>query len=80
MALTDEEKLVVIKEAFIRKIESVDEYATMVSFIQNITTAQLKAVISNSINNDADNFEDSAVDATATAGNYDDLATEVDNF
>jgi len=80
MALTDDEKLRMIKNIFNVKINSIATLAAMKTFITNVTKAQVKTFIKNKIIAHADAQRNHAADTTAIAGEMDNLSTEVDNI
>lgn len=58
MALTDERKLFLAKQEFIRKIGSIETWVQFLSLVNGITSAQLKTLLRNNLQDVVDERAD----------------------
>jgi len=78
--MTDEQKLMETKMAFINKIESINDWNTLKTVFSNLTKEKVKDFIKNNLQNLQQAHTDSAQSSTETARGLEDLITEVDNI
>ncbi len=78
--MTDEEKLRITQDAFNRKIQSIDTWASFKSAISGITKAKVKNFIKNNLQQAKQNQTDAATYSTNEATEIGALITEVENI
>jgi len=78
--MTDEQKLMETKMAFINKIESVSDWDTFKTVLSQLTKAKVITFIKNNLQNSQQAYTDAAQNSTDTASDIGDLITEVDNI
>ena len=84
--MIDQTKMNITREAFNKKLDSVDSWADFKTMIAGITKAKVKNFLKSNIEEKAQEIKDKAIQETGSAGTggiakeVDDLATEVDNI
>ena len=78
--MNDEEKLGMTKEAFIRKIDAIPTWDNFKTLVDNITKQQIINFVKNTLEQDALNYRNSAINYTDKADDIDDLVKEVDGI
>ena len=78
MALPEHEKLEIVRKAFKAKLLSFNEWATFKAFLQNITKAQIKTFILNTLQDAETAYDAQASAHTTTADDIGELYAELD--
>ena len=78
MALTNEEKVQVLQEAACEFFRGLDTIPAWVSFVNNVTKAQVKAFLKNAIQNAANRLGESSTFTTTKEAEYNSFADDVE--
>lgn len=77
-SLTDEQKLEAAKRAFIEKLDSIDDWATFKSLLQNISPTMVKNFLKNKIEEKEQAYIDASTQLATTSADLGDLVDEID--
>ena len=77
MALTEEETVNILQDASLEYIRTLDTVAKWTSFIQNTTTATIKAFLQDAMTVTSSSYDNSAVIMAAKSDDLDDLIVAV---
>lgn len=78
MALTDEQKLNVVRAKFTQKLNSYGDWTVFKTFLGGITKTKIKNFIKTAISEEADALTVQSDDLDEMAIDYGDLGTEID--